>query len=81
MSPTKKQDRLQASSQLARAKLLSEFREHLKQTDLAEASIRLSVTAAKHFLVWSVAEQVPLATFDDGVIRRFRDHHCQCALI
>ena len=80
MSPTNKQDGPPASSQLAPAKLVSEFHEHLKQTDLAEASIRSSVGAAKHLLVCGVLENVALASFDDGVIRRFRDHDCQCPL-
>ena len=80
MSPTGKQDSPQAFSRLARAELLSEFHEHLKQSDLALPSIRLFVIAAKHLLVWSVLEQVALATFDDGVIRRFRNHDCRCPL-
>lgn len=80
MPSTRRPDEHRDLSREVRENLASEFRDHLRHTDLTAAYIRLYDGAAKHFLIWADRERIDLTSVDDDTLRRFRFHDCGCPL-
>ena len=57
---------------------LTEFLTFLRREGYSEAHVNLFRSSARHFLIWLNADETPLESVDDTVLRRFHDHDCRC---
>lgn len=62
----------------SREQCLSEFEAYLVRAGRTGRTATRLKGFARHFLVWSESENLPLERTDNAVLQRFRDHACKC---